>query len=152
MTLSDHAPRILVVEDSDEDFAALQRVMRRAPTAVCLQRSTNADDALELLAPADPLEVTGVPALVVLDLNLPGRDGRYVLREMRARHALRRVPVVIFSTSSRREDVEWCYENGANAYHVKGVDYEVFKRAVESFTHYWISLATLPPREGRPSA
>lgn len=124
----------------------MERIFRRLETAVGLHRCQGADQALhrleEMQQHARP--AGRVPALIVLDLNLPGRDGRYVLKQLRSRDAWKRIPVVIFSTSSSPQDIDWCYENGANAYHVKDLDYAVFKHAVEQLSSYWLKAARLP--------
>lgn len=142
-------PSVLVVEDSDEDFAAMERILRRAAVPVGLKRCTGADQTLNLLDEMnrDPKPAARAPALIVLDLNLPGRDGRYVLRELRSREALRKIPVVIFSTSDSAQDITWCYENGANSYHVKDINYTGFKSAVEQLSTYWLTSAHIPGRQ-----
>lgn len=140
-------PSVVVVEDSDEDFAAMARVLRRSAQRIGLRRFAGADQTMEYLAQFQTVPTTinePPPSLIVLDLNLPGRDGRYVLKEMRSREALRKIPVVIFSTSSDAQDVTWCYENGANAYHVKSLGYDGFKQAVEHLSSYWLTAARIP--------
>ncbi len=139
-------PSFLVVEDSDEDFAALERILKRNPVKVKLTRCTRAEEVLDMLKapmlrerPLPPL-----PALIVLDLNLPGLDGRSVLTAVRQHPRMKRTPVVIFSTSSSQTDIAWCYENGANSYHVKDTDYTAFKRAVELLVDYWLDAVRLP--------
>ncbi len=138
---------ILVVEDSDEDFVAIERILGRLPKMppVKLQRCVRGDEAIaRLAAPADEL------SLIVLDLNLPGIDGREVLKRVRAQAAWRHVPVVIFSTASHPAIVSWCYENGANAYQVKEMNHAAFKRSVEMLADYWLESARLPRRDDLP--
>ncbi len=139
-------PSILVVEDSDEDFAAIERILRRSQAPVGLRRCTRAEQTFTVL---EEMRESGrgtsrFPSLIVLDLNLPGRDGRYVLTELRRQPELKKIPVVIFSTSNDPQDVTWCYENGANSYHVKDLDYDIFKHAVEQLRSYWLTSAKLP--------
>lgn len=148
-------PSVVVVEDSDEDFAAMERILRRSALPVGLKRCTGADQALNLLEEMQqhPKLASRTPALIVLDLNLPGRDGRYVLSEVRRREAMRRIPIVVFSTSASAQDIRWCYENGANSYHVKDVNYSGFKSAVEQLSTYWLKSAWLPSRgENSPAS
>lgn len=140
-------PSILIVEDSDEDFAAIERILLRSEAPVGLHRCIRAEQTYQLLDEWQQQHSRALPALIVLDLNLPGPDGRSILRELRRRDATKRIPVVIFSTSSSQTDITWCYENGANSYHVKGMDYPVFKRSVEQLSSYWLQSAQLPGTE-----
>lgn len=148
MKISDPAskPSFLVVEDSDEDYVALERILKRNKVSITLQRCTRAEDVLVMLnAPVLPHRPPpALPALIVLDLNLPGLDGREVLTAVRQHPRMKRTPVVIFSTSSSPHDIAWCYENGANSYHVKDTDYSSFKRAVELLVDYWLEAVKLP--------
>jgi CheY-like chemotaxis protein len=148
--MSDTAtPSFLVVEDSDEDYAALERILKRTKTDVPirLQRCSSAEQVLTLLnSPLMPdRTLPELPAVIVLDLNLPGLNGKSVLLAVRQHPRLKRTPVVIFSTSSSPHDIAWCYEHGANSYHVKQTDYVAFKRAVELLVDYWVEAVRLPP-------
>lgn len=147
-------PSFLVVEDSDEDYAALERILRRNPVQVRLTRCTRAEEVLDMLkAPVLPERpLPPLPALIVLDLNLPGLDGRSVLTAVRQHPRMKRTPVVIFSTSNSHTDIAWCYENGANSYHVKDTDYTAFKRAVDLLVDYWLDAVRLPLGEHAPAA
>ena len=133
---------------------ALERVLKKAQAPVVLKRCTSAEQVLSILnAPVIPDRAPPeVPALIVLDLNLPGLDGRTVLKAVREHPRLKSVPVVIFSTSSNPQDIEWCYENGANSYHVKEMDYTAFKRGVEMLVEYWLEAVRLPPTPGTAQA
>ncbi len=141
-------PSFLVVEDSDEDYAALERVLNRVKNVppIRLQRCTRAEEVLSLLEapvlPDKPLPF--FPAVIVLDLNLPGLNGKEVLLAVRQHPRLKLTPVVIFSTSSSPQDIAWCYDHGANSYHVKQTDYSAFKRAVELLVDYWVEAVRLP--------
>lgn len=139
----------LIVEDSDEDYMALERIVKRArpDIPVRLHRCTSAEQVLAMLqAPLLPGKtLPELPAVIVLDLNLPGMNGKTVLEAVRQHPRLKRTPVVIFSTSSNPKDIEWCYEHGANSYHVKQTDYSAFKRAVELLVDYWVEAVRLPP-------
>jgi CheY-like chemotaxis protein len=144
-----------VVEDSDEDFVALARILGKQPAipSLELQRCVRGEDAL---ARIDARETAGrrdedQPSLIVLDLNLPGVDGRTVLKRVREHPAWKQVPVVVFSTASHPAIISWCYENGANAYHVKELNYPAFKRSVEMLAAYWLESARLPRRDELPS-
>lgn len=85
------------------------------------------------------------PAIVLLDLNTPGTDGRDALRTMRQNDRLRTLPLVILSTSANPRDVEFCYAAGANAYHTKPVDYAAHLQVLCDIFDYWVHRVTLPP-------
>lgn len=138
---------VLLVEDSDEDYAALARALDGTPAIASLHRCTRVDEALEYLHRRGRFAEPGKaprPALVLLDLNLPGTDGRALLTQIRSDEGLRSIPVVIVTTSKHRRDVEWCYAHGANGYHVKGIDYPRFRDEVRLLVAYWLSVCVLP--------
>ena len=138
---------ILVVEDSDEDYAALVRALDGMSAMATLHRCTRAREALEYLRGRGPSADAGRaprPALILLDLNLPGMDGRELLTEIRSDEDSRSIPVVIVTTSKHPRDVEWCYEHGANGYHIKDIDYAKFKDEMRLLVAYWLSVCVLP--------
>lgn len=142
---------ILLVEDSDEDYEATLRAFRSAHVANPLHRCATGDEALDFLYQrgefAGP-EPAPRPALVLLDLNLPGTDGREVLKTLKADDALKTIPVIILTTSRSNEDVQRCYELGANTYVEKPVTFEGFIEAVERLRDYWLKVAILPREQG----
>jgi len=85
------------------------------------------------------------PHLVLLDLNLPRKDGRQVLAEMKADPDLRRIPVVVLTTSQADQDISRCYDLHANCYITKPVDLDRFISVVRSIEEYWCSVVTMPP-------
>jgi len=132
---------LAVVEDSDEDFEALSRVLRETASQQDVKRYSNGEDAiLGLIGGDDPR-----PALIILDLNLPGIRGMEVLAKLKGDARLRVVPVVVLSGSSREEDVDAAYEAGANAYLSKPLDYAELRRIVLSLHDFW-QIASLPGR------
>ena len=136
---------ILVLEDSDEDFDTLEDAFRRARRPGTLVRAKSGDEALGLLQGmgAAPLR----PCLVVLDLNTPGLDGRQVLAEIRASRSHRCTPVVVLTTSTNPRDMAGCYAAGANACHVKPVQYPDHLAVVETLLAYWLGSVMLPPSD-----
>ena len=84
------------------------------------------------------------PALVLLDLNLPGTNGREVLEVLKHDRDWHQVPVVIFTTSQKPDDIEYCYENGANSYLVKPLGFEQLRETVQAFLEYWLTTNVLP--------
>ena len=85
-----------------------------------------------------------LPALVLMDLNTPGDDGREALREIRSDPALETLPVVVLSASANPRDLQFCYHQGANAYHVKPVDHAVHLQVLQQIFAYWLGSVVLP--------
>ncbi len=143
---------ILIVEDSDEDFEAVGRVMRKSAVTNPLFRCTDGDDALDFLyrtgTYADP-QTAPRPALILLDLNLPGTDGREVLEQIKQDEELKIIPVVVFTTSANPRDVEVCYRNGANGYILKPIDLNRFVELMRIVIDYWFRAIILPDRSRR---
>lgn len=140
-------PPILIVEDSDEDYEAMARALSRAQSQQPLVRCTSGDDALTWLqerSGSSIISATCLPGLIVLDLNLPGTDGREVLREIKQSAHFAMIPVVVFTTSSNPHDVLECYRAGANTYIPKPVDLEKFYQIIAMLYDYWFRIARLP--------
>lgn len=138
---------LLVAEDSDEDFVTLQRLMRQLQVQNPIYRCEDGDSVLEFLARIDQAEApdaTKRPSVILLDLNLPGTDGRDVLEQLKQDQSLREIPVVIFTTSSNPKDIEFCYRKGANGYLVKPMDIQELQRTVQAFVEYWLEANTSP--------
>jgi len=137
-------PTCLLVEDSDEDADTVAEAFRRSGIAGQLQRVTNGEECLVLLRRA----TTHQPALVLMDLNTPGLDGRDALREIKEDAKLRFIPVVVTSASANPRDLEFCYSAGANAYHVKPVSHPHHLDAMTQLLQYWLGAVTLPAYQG----
>lgn len=140
---------ILVVEDSDEHFEAVRRAFEKAGITNPVRRCGDGDEALDYLfrrgAYGEP-SAAPRPAVVLLDLNLPGTDGREVLDQLKADEALRVLPVVVLSTSSSQGDIELCYRTGASSYIVKPVRFDDFLKTVKNLKSYWFDTVALPVR------
>jgi CheY-like chemotaxis protein len=137
---------ILVVEDSAEDFVALGRAFRKHALQNPVLRCADGDQALEYLQgygkhPAWP---KSLPAIVLLDLNMPGTDGRTVLDTLKHDKHLRSIPVIIFSTSSNSRDVDDCYRLGANSYLTKPIVYAELEEKIRLIISYWLEASELP--------
>jgi CheY-like chemotaxis protein len=138
---------ILVVEDSDEDYEIMTWALKKLSITVPVHRCADGDDALDYLyqrgAYADP-ETAPRPALILLDLNLVAMDGREVLQEIKRDDELKVIPVIVWTSSSSREDVEVCFKSGANSYILKPMNLEKLLEAVELLNHYWFGVVVLP--------
>ena len=138
---------ILIVEDLDEDFEACVIALTQDNNmANPIQRCESGDDALDYLycrgTFADrPPEA---PSLVLLDLNLPGTDGREVLSLIKADDNLKPIPVVVMTSSIDPDDIEDCYRHGANSYVSKPVNLHGFLEAITRLRDYWFEIVLLP--------
>jgi CheY-like chemotaxis protein len=134
---------IVVVEDSEEDFDTVQDAARRCAMPYPIVRARSGAECLRLLrgrqGSRDPQTL-----LVLLDLNTPGDDGRDVLLELRSDHAVGALPVVVLSASANERDLQFCYANGANAYHVKPVDHALHMKVLQDIFAYWLGSVVLP--------
>ncbi len=138
---------ILLVEDSPEDFETTQRAFRRSGLKNPIFRCADGDEALDFLhrrgGYADP-DKAPRPGVILLDLNLPGTDGREVLSDIKADPALQQIPVIVLTTSSDDRDIDACYRAGASSYIQKPVDLDGFMKAIERLNDYWFEVVILP--------
>lgn len=136
---------ILLIEDSPEDVEVLRRAFRKLNFTRPVQHCATADSAWEYLhgprSPAQPRQ--GPPCLILLDLNLPGEDGRSLLQRLKASEKAKGVPVIIFSTSTNTGDVDFCYQHGAAAYQVKLMDMDEQLQAIRAMVEYWFGPVVL---------
>jgi CheY-like chemotaxis protein len=141
---------ILVVEDSPEDFELTVRAFERAGFKNPLYRCADGDEALDFLhrrgAYKDPVSAPR-PGVILLDLNLPGTDGRDVLHQLKTDHELKKIPIIILTTSKDDRDVQHCYDCGANSYVHKPVTLDGFYSAIQRLSDFWLDLALLPDRK-----
>ena len=137
---------VLIVEDSVEDFTALARAFRKNSLQNPVLRCEDGDQALDYLLGygTRPEWPQTLPAIVLLDLNMPGTDGRTVLDTIKHDARLRSIPVVIFTTSSNTKDIEECYRLGANSYMTKPVNYVALEEKARLIVQYWLESSELP--------
>ena len=141
---------ILLVDDSQEDVEVIQRVLTTVGWRWPFHHCWTGDEALEFLRRRGPYANSPKafrPGLVLLDLNLPGSDGRDVLQEIKSDPALQTIPVLILTTSHHERDVQWCYQAGANSYVQKPVCLDDMCRALRAVVDYWFHTVVLPPGE-----
>lgn len=140
---------LLVVEDSDEDFDTVLEAARDCGIAARVRRAVDGDDCLHQLQSLDAGPVRAA-TVVLMDLGMPGLDGRGALRAMRADPALRSHPVVVVSGSGNPRDVQYCYEHGVNAYHVKPHRYPEYRALMREVIGYWMQSVRLPDTGAAP--
>lgn len=140
------ARTIVMVEDNEDDYEAMERCLKLANVRNPIQWCKNGKDALDYLRSEGAYAGAPfpAPALVLLDLNMPGLDGRKTLDQIKRDPNLRRIPVVVLTTSADEGDVEQCYELGAASYIQKPIDFEGLQRTVIRIKDYWLATALLP--------
>ena len=138
---------LLIIEDSDEDYTALVRVINQAKISYPIFRCEDGEEALDFLyreGEYTDKSLAPRPSLIILDLNLPGTDGREVLATLKQDCKLKTIPVVIFSTSSNSKDVDACYGQGVTGYIVKPMNTQRLNQLVKTFLDYWFRVVELP--------
>lgn len=139
------AADLVVVEDSDEDFDTLIEAAREAGITRTIHRAASGGDCLALLHGQrvdSSAHFPGLPALILMDLNSYGIDGREALVAIKSEPRLKEIPVVVLTTSANPKDVAFCYQAGANAYHVKPVRYDQHRLLLLGLFHYWVNTVT----------
>jgi two-component system response regulator len=141
------SPTILVVEDNVDDYEATIRSFKAAHLHNPIHWSKSGREALDYLEHVGTYadrSTDPTPALVLLDLNMPGLDGRRVLAAVKGNQLLKRIPIIILTTSGDERDVTQCYELGASTYIQKPVDFDGLIEAVSRIKDYWFGIALLP--------
>jgi len=137
---------ILLVEDSPADVRLTREALREAKVANNLTVVGDGVEALAYLRREGQHAGVTPPDLILLDLNLPKKDGRQVLAEIKADEDLKRIPVVVLTTSKADEDVFRAYGLHANCYICKPPDFEQFIKIVNSIEAFWFTMVRLPPK------
>jgi len=138
------AIEVLLVEDSPGDVRLTREALRDAKVHISLHVATDGIEAMAYLQRTGRHVDAPRPDLILLDLNLPRKDGREVLKEIKESPSLRTIPVVILTTSSSDADVLQSYHLHANCYISKPVDLEGFLKVVHSIDNFWLSVVKLP--------
>ena len=134
---------ILIIEDCEEDYEAIEEALTQAGTKNPIFHCQDGEEALAFLfhrgVYSEP-EKAPRPGVILLDLNLPGTDGREVLEIVKNNQKLQTIPVIIFTTSDNETDVLECYQIGANSYIQKPVDSDGFSQAIERIKNFWFEI------------
>jgi two-component system, chemotaxis family, response regulator Rcp1 len=138
------AIKILLVEDNPGDVRLTIEALREAKVSNHLSVAPDGVEALAFLRRQGKYAQARRPDLILLDLNLPKKDGRAVLAEIKADELLKSIPVVVLTTSSAQQDVLASYQLQANCYITKPVDLDQFIRVVRSVEDFWLTVVTLP--------
>jgi two-component system response regulator len=142
---------ILLVEDNQDDYEATCRAFKKANLYNPIVWCKSGRDALGYLRQQGAYKDARRgprPGLVLLDLNMPGMDGRKTLEAIKQDDALKRIPVIILTTSADERDIQTCYQAGANTYVQKPVSFEGLIEAIKRLKAYWFEIALLPKETG----
>jgi chemotaxis family two-component system response regulator Rcp1 len=138
---------ILLVEDNPGDVRLTIEALKEGKIKNNLYVAKDGVEALEFLMRKNTYKDSPTPDLILLDLNLPRKDGRELLAEIKEDEALRRIPVVILTTSKAEEDILRTYDLHANCYITKPVDLDQFITVVKAVENFWLTVVKLPPAE-----
>jgi CheY-like chemotaxis protein len=139
---------ILLVEDSPGDVRLTKEALKDSKVANHITVAEDGVEAMALLRREGEYAEAVRPDLILLDLNLPRKDGRQVLAELKADEDMRSIPVIILTTSQAEEDIIRTYDLHANCYITKPVDLDQFLNVVRTIEDFWLSIVKLPPRRG----
>ena len=136
---------VLLVEDNPADVDLTRESLDSSRLFVNLHVAVDGVEALDFLYRRGSFEMVPRPDLILLDLNLPRRDGRQVLAEIKADSTLRRIPVVVLTSSEAETDIVKTYDLGANCYISKPLDLGRFQDIVSAIEGFWFTVVRLPP-------
>ncbi len=137
---------ILLVEDNPGDVRLTREAFRLIKHPIHLEIATDGVEALRYLHKTPPYPDKPLPDLILLDLNLPKKDGREVLKEIKSDNVLRQIPVIVLTTSNARQDIVQSYELHANCFINKPVDFDRFFIIIQKIVDFWLLTAELPAR------
>ena len=135
---------ILLVEDNPVDVMITKKAFSAGRVSNNLHVAEDGEEAMDFLYKRGKYSSAPSPEIILLDLNLPKKDGREILAEVKADPSLRRIPIVILTTSQDKEDIWRSYNLQANCFITKPVDMEQFTKALECLGEFWFSVVRLP--------
>lgn len=135
---------ILLIEDNSGDVLLTKEAFEEIDYKDHINVARDGEDALDYLYKRGPYERAARPDLILLDLNLPRKDGREVLQVIKQDDSLKSIPVIVLTTSKSDRDIKICYDLHANCYITKPVDFEEFLAIMKQVVDYWLMLVRLP--------
>ncbi len=135
---------ILIVDDNRADIRLVQEVLKKGKMMVNLNYVLDGMEAMDYLRKNDKYKDTNRPDLILLDLNMPRKDGREVLEEVKADEDLRSIPIIVMTISKAEEDILRSYNLHANAYIIKPIELNQFINTVRSIEDFWLTIVKLP--------
>ncbi len=137
---------LLLVEDDEGDVELTREGLAASKVLVNLHTVDDGIKALRYLRREAPYTQAPRPDLILLDLNLPRKDGRETLQEIKTDERLRSIPVVILTTSEAEADILKCYNLGASCYITKPVGFEAFQKIIQALENFWFTVVKMPPK------
>jgi CheY-like chemotaxis protein len=137
---------ILLVEDNEGDVGLIEEVFEEAKIRNNLHVAEDGEEAILYLHGKGKFSGSPRPDIIILDLNLPNKDGREVLREIKEDSNLKNIPVIVLTTSGAEKDILRSYNLHANAYVTKPLDFDQFIKVVGSIENFWLEIVRLPPK------
>ena len=139
--------QILMVEDSPSDVFITQEALKGAQGLTDIHVVHDGAEAIAFLRKQPPYTDAARPDLILLDLNMPKKDGREVLAEVKNDDRLKTIPVIVLTSSSAEQDIVKAYSLHANCYITKPADFHKFKEVIKSIENFWFSKVTMPPHD-----
>lgn len=143
---------ILMADDDDDDFLLTQKALKESKLLNTLIRVKDGEELTDYLYMRGDYNESNTkrPGVILLDLNMPRKDGREALKEIKSDPDLREIPVVVFTTSKAEEDIYRSYKLGVNSFITKPVTFENLINVMQTLGRYWFEIVELPNRNGRP--
>jgi two-component system response regulator len=137
---------ILIADDDADDRYLLETAFQEKGYSEKIEFVENGVEVLRFLNNIQAREDAGklYPKFILLDLNMPKKDGREVLKEMKENPDFKRIPVIVFTTTKNENEIKRCYELGANTYIIKPVSFDALLEVVENIRSYWLNTASIP--------
>ena len=143
MKKSKDKPRILLVEDNPGDIRLTQEALKESHIEITLDVVSDGEQAVDFLMQRNKYVDTVRPNIILLDLNLPKKNGIEVLKEIKAHDLLKRIPVIVLTTSDAEHDISKAYDLHANCYILKPVDFDDFANVIKLIETYWFNTVQL---------
>ncbi|HWY37632.1 MAG TPA: response regulator [Bacteroidia bacterium] len=140
---------ILLVEDNPGDIRLTREALKDGRLQNTLSVVMDGEEAILYLKKKGPYKDSNTPDIILLDLNLPKKDGREVLAEIKSDTALKCIPVIILTTSSAQQDIHTTYSHHANCYIMKPVDFNQFITVIRTIEDFWLTIVRLPDKEAQ---
>ncbi len=135
---------ILHIEDNEGDIILTEQAFKLIDTKTKIEFVKNGAEGMDYLKKRGDYKSSSTPDLILLDINMPLMDGKEVLINIKNDQELRKIPVIMLTTSASEKDIEFCYDNGANAYIPKAIDFSEFMVSIEKIEGFWLKYNLFP--------